>query len=482
VYRLFKLKRKIKGLAIAYTSYRQSKRKEASEFISKCVSYFVARCAVFEIQQEKKKQRMLEKIKKRLAVLVIGANWRKLKLSYRGMKAKIGRYKRRLEVSSRRKALFDRYSTVSPKNFSDPSPPLNERLRPGITVLVSDAYKTEGDLAAPQADMRVKEGNQLLEIKSDKQEVGLASSRIDSEEARLEALIHHEHRQQMKMLKIAHNIPDYSEKLPLPLLQERALMNSLYSIESNALRSSGRVLSVSLTASVRAKTADKLVNTGPTVRNTLIQAPPRVHSRFRAGSINTVPPISLSVPKDVKVVPSNFRARSIVRSPNEEEPSYMRATCASKGEKREEKVFKSRRKALGKINIKELGLPTFSYEMKLKEPSSSEETKIRRDPWRPSVPTGSSYTPGLDNSFYIPHKFPRTRHTSSRPMSTTAYYPELLSLSNEPARHHPLSVSFRNPSAEFCDLIKEDRPMTSELVRRAWSTKPSTAGSNRRRR
>jgi hypothetical protein len=482
VYRLFKLKRKLKRLVIAYTSYKQAKREEAAEFINQFVSYFVARSAVLEIQKEKKKERMLETIKMRLAVLVIAINWRKLNLSYRGMKVKIGKYRLKLEVINRRKALFNRYTTVSPKNLSSPSQTLNDRSKPGITLLASEIFKTDGELAASQPDMGGKEGTQLVVKRpQNKHEMGLASSRLDSEEARIEALIHHEHREQMKKLKLAHNIPDYSENLPRPLLQERAFMNSLNSIESNALRPSSKVLNVSITASVRAKAADKLLNTGPIVRNTLIQAPPRAHSRLRAGSVNCIPPMSLTMPKDVKVVPSKFRVRSVMRASNEEEPSYMRPTSASKGEKREEKVFKSRRKALGKINIKDLSLPTFSYEMKIKE-HSSQEPNLRREPWRPSVPTSSSYTPGLDNSSFIPHKFHRTRPTSSRPTSTTQFLPEFLSLSNEPAPHHPLSISFKNPSAEFYDLIKEGRPMTGELERRAWSTKPSTAGSNKRRR
>lgn len=379
----------------------------ASVFISRLVPVFAARSTVFSRKLERHRKLVLMKVRQRLALITIKRHWKALRLSFKAMQIKIIKYKRKIDAVSKRKALFSRYTAVSPRSIIEPTP-TTERHFSNIAFSVSEMFAPESGSTSMVRVSALTDHISNDIPKSLEKQASLLPSRYDSDdEVMLEEQLKREAREQMLLKKVAHSIPDYSEKLPLPCLQERAIHTSGFS-HSPVISPVSRVLRPTIAFSGRMKQAERTGVTGPFVRSYLIQSPPTAPCRFRPGHVNMALPLTLSMPKDVKYEASYVRSLSVSR--HSEEPSYMRATTASKAERwvNREPVRNIKRSPLGKIDLKKVSQPTFSFEMKMKEPVLDQGYNLdRKEPWRPSVPKSPQYTPALENSFYKPYRLPR---------------------------------------------------------------------------
>lgn len=368
-----------------------------------------------KLQQHR--QAVLLKVRRRLAVIVIRTYWRDLRLNFKAMQIKIIKYKRKCKAYNNRKAAFSRYSALSPRGALDQSVGLADRFIPLIALSVSEVYSTEWDLSTKRRDSSVSELFKTDLTKLQDKGSTITLNRHETEEHLSIDERHQGARDQLYMKKVAHNIPLYSEKLPLPCLQERAIHSSGFS-QSVIISPNSHVLSSTAASSARASKPERLKPSGPLFRSLLIQAPPTAPCRYRQGHVHTAAPLSMTAPKDVRRSVSHLMKSSVFKLNDGDEPSYMRATSASKRVRgHEEEPRKCKRKSLDLIDLKKLSLPTFSYEMKIKEPVS-DTLENKKEPWKPSVSKNPQYTPALDNKFYNPSRLPRahySRRTASLP-------------------------------------------------------------------
>jgi hypothetical protein len=333
-------------------------------FINKYALFFGARTTVLSVQRQVK----LHSIAQRLALIALRKYWIALGLTSNSMLTKIKKFKRKREARIRKRLLFGRKSSaVSPKSVEfSPAEHLFSALFAG------DVPKFEGSSSrrmSVASDFKPKLQEKLLSAV-------IPSLDSDSEDD-LETKLGKE---QLQLTKVSYNVPAYVEKLPLPLMQERAVHSSVY---SSVISPRAHFLSLTASMNARMREADRGEDKGLLIRSTLIQAPPAAPCRFKPGQHNSAAPMVLSMPKDTQVKKSKHTG----------DLSYMRTT---RGIREEPKAKLS----LRKVDINRLRLSTLSF-----------ETKTKKEPWKPSVRP-------LSNSFFKPRK--STRLQSSKVKSAVS--------------------------------------------------------------
>jgi hypothetical protein len=469
----YKFHSQIRRLRQAYDDYMRQKTYEVSAFINKSGPVFAARCKVMRLRQRQHKKRTLLKVRRGLAILVIAKHWRKHRLNFKAMQIKIVRYRRKLEAASKRKALLGRQSGRSPKIAMEASTP--QTLKFNLALSAAETYQASGESTMRGRDSitsdRFKEGFSKAQ---DNVLAALEANRYESdEEDRLEAELQQQAREQIELRKVSYNIPHYTDKLRLPCLKERTIYSSIDSARDSSVRPDSNLFTMTVAMSSKMRMAERAASIGPMIRSTLITAPPTAPSRYRPGHLHSLSPMSLSMPLDEKLKLPGVTTRSWFSPSDLEEPSYMRATTASKGARWTGAKPVMKKRKLKKINTRRLN---FSCDTK-KPDEGQVDTK---EPWRFAVPREPFYTPGLGNTRYKTQNQPRSRYCSSRPSTHIDPLPELSPIEVQSVPH-PLSGSFKNASAEFFDLLKEQRPLTQELTQRITLTQPSSASSNRPR-
>lgn len=313
-YKRFKFRAKLNRLRNAFMAYMLERRNLAEVLISQLTHVFAAKATVLAIIKEDQKQATLLKVRRRLAIIIVRTHWRGLRLNFKAMQIKIIKYKRKVETINRRKALFSRYAAGSPKNAVDLTPPRSNFQSPSLMFSMAVAYTTE-DVASTRRRDSGLSGLLGSDITKANEKIGSrAPSRHDSDEdAMLEEKLKREYREQMNLAKVAHNIPAYADKLPMPCLQERTVSSSVYSIGRRSISPQSRILSSTAAYLGRSARPRRVGTSGPYVRNTLIQTPPTAPCKFRQGQVRIAAPMPLTMPKDIKVKVNQFRSLSFTR-------------------------------------------------------------------------------------------------------------------------------------------------------------------------
>lgn len=388
----------------------------------------------------------LEEIKRNLAILTVKNIWRAKRLSFKILKEKFIRIKRR-KAALQNKEAYQKY-------LSTMGGPTKKDNKPGTG-----------------SSRDLQEGN-LNEEKGEKEENHEEEDKEFKEAQRIKEIIEKRIKEKVSMSKMAYGIVENSTKVVMPMMQEKALAESL---DVDALQSK----LLHLTASVFAKGQRLDRNKMPNIsRNMQISSPRPVSQRRHSLNFN-IPPLLIISPAETTrpehseitikpVIDAHFLSTTI-SSENKQQPPII-----SEWEQREIERNSWRRKQTkrisnyNKVDITESenGQKRTTKEFKLAE---------RKNHWIPVARRFASYIPGIDNSSYNPQKWsplPLNRRilttampklNQTRPTNTAlspiAYSPNELNLINLSAQSrkrqfikdplHSISPSTQEHSVEL---------------------------------
>jgi hypothetical protein len=313
----------------------------------------------------------LEEIKRNIAILTVKKIWRAKKLSFKIIKEKFIRIKRR-KAAMQNKEAYQKYLAT----LGGPAKP---EKKPGSSEgnPVDAEEKPEDSNDNPEEDKEYKEAQ------------------------RIKAIIEKRIKEKVTMSKMAYAIPDLETRVHMPMMQEKALAESL---DNDSLQSK----LLNLTASVFAKGQN--LDRSPTrdyARNMQIYTPRAVSQRVHYTQ-NLIPPLVILTPADTlreQRTPRNFKQvnyehflSTTVSSENKVEPPVIPEWKQREFERiriREER----RRKRYVESDSEEEKIS------ELKRPTREYKPKERVNHWIPVARRFSTYIPGIDNPFYLPPKW-----------------------------------------------------------------------------
>lgn len=323
----------------------------------------------------------LEEIKRNIAILTVKKIWRARKLSFKILKEKFIRIKRRKAAMQNKEAYQKYLATLGG--------PVKVEKKPG---------SSEG-----KEGREVKEGKDG-EINEDGQNESNDNPEEDKEykEAqRIKAIIEKRIKEKVSMSKMAYAIDDIDTKVHMPLMQEKALAESL---DNDALQSK----LFHLTASVFAKGRD--LDRSPRrdfARNLQIATPRAVSQRMHYNQSN-LPHLLVMAPADT------LREQNTPRSYRPVTYEHFLTSTVSTENKMEPPIIPEwKQREYERLRLRE------EKRKKMYPESESEEEKVsftnrpvreykpkeRSNHWIPVARRFSTYIPGLDNSSYIPPKW-----------------------------------------------------------------------------
>lgn len=363
----------------------------------------------------------LEEIKRNLAILTVKKIWRAKKLSFKILKEKFIRIKRR-KAAMQNKEAYQKY----------------------LSTMGGPAKKDNKPETGSSRDLQ--EGN-LNEEKGENNENHEEEDKEFKEAQRIKEIIEKKIREKVNMSKMAYGIIENNTKVVMPMMQEKALAESL---DNDALQSK----LLHLTASVFAKGQRLDRNKMPNIsRNLQISSPRPVSQRRHSLNFN-IPPLLIISPAETTrpehseisikpIIDAHFLSTTI-SSENKQQPQII-----SEWEQREIERNARRRqhtKRTTHYNHAEIAGSENGEKRTTKEFKPIE----RKNHWIPVARRFASYIPGIDNSFYSPQKWsplPLNRRilttaipkpNQSRPTNTAL----------SPLAYSPNELNFINLSAQ----------------------------------
>ena len=386
----------------------------------------------------------MEQIKENIAILTVKKIWRARKWSFKIVKEKFIRIKRR-KAAMQNKEAYQKY----------------------LATLGGPAPAAKKEPAKKLVESNSKDSKTMEEKNPDENAEGEKNPEEDEEfkEAqRIKNMIERKLKDRILKGKLAYAIEMKKDKMVLPMMQERALNENIDDPEEV----NSKLLYI--TTSVFAKGRSLSRESRPKTRNFHISSPQQLSQRRRFDFTNTLPKLSLMSPANIeaeKWVPCNL--------PEVENESFLQATISSTN-KTGDAIIPS-----WKIRY-HADTPKKTKRIKLNVRDNDGEAvtvrkigmKERANHWVPVARRFSTYVPGLENSAYQPYVWAplvldkrilhsaimtsttRTKKNSMSPSTANTFRPDTQAL---PSRihskriaHDSISPSTQDPSIDFMNF------------------------------
>lgn len=359
-FKRYLVRKKVYRLQHIYNCYLKLKKEVAVDFLKKGV-----RCLInVKILQQLKflqyrKTRLIE-IKRNLAILVIKNYWRLRKFTFRIIRDKILRVKRRQAAMQNKEAFAKYLNSIGGK--------LDRKVTNKLSIGSEDEFKTS-----------IEKADDRMEASPDENDDNVEDEEF-LEAQRIQELIRKQIQGKVDKGKLSHGIKVQKQVLVLPLMQEKALKESP--------SSDSKVFYI--TASVYAKGRSLSREIKKPTRSTLIGSPPSCEHKKMPYLTQTPYMRALFTPEPELRRPSPTR--------NIDYAEFMAPTISFK--KKKFRPSKSEAKKRDSHNIpisSNLVVPTIAYTLKQKQKTSLEKTKN----WS-FKSEGDKYIMSISNSAYSP--------------------------------------------------------------------------------
>lgn len=350
------------SLIKCYNAYLDEKSKNASNKVRSFCQIQICKQKLADLTFLIYKGKKLREIRENLAFISLKKFWRKRKLSFRIIKDKLLRLKRKRTALANKEA-YQKMLTSAGKSGKSP-------LMKSLTKTTTVDYENE-DGEAP-AEVVAVENQEVVKEENEEE----AQKRILEENAQQEKLLNS---------KLAYGLYDIRNVIIIPFLQERELNETV----SNSLE----VHLFENTASIYNKSNAAHRTQLPKIRNTIITSSPQAHHKRLSIGDSSLPPLLL--------LSSNYTSKANPR-PLPREISH--APFMS-----EEKTCKHRNQEVVSLKPKRRNLHSenrFLQDSTVSNLLKKSEKKILSTLRKWSLGNrNAEYTPGLDNSSYTPKRW-----------------------------------------------------------------------------
>ena len=357
-------------MRIAYHLHLKDREDMVCDFLKQVCLNFLCKLKRDYLIFLKYRVKRLEEIKRNIAILTIKKIWKAKKLSFRAIKEKIIRIKRR-KAALQNKEAYQKYLV----NFSGTN---TQKKSPSRRLIENDS----------------KGSKEFIEGKKDEEKgIDTKEDQDNTEAQRVKNIIERRIKEKVSKSKLAYAIEDSSTKVPLPMMQEKVLNESLDvdTIQSKLLY---------ITASVFAKGRNLSREKQRTIRNFQHDSPRSVSQRKHFDG-TVLPPLSIITPAEVPIEPYfTYQGDSV------ENQHFLNSTISSSNRKEPTIISPWQARYIARDEVRRR---TRKISTKNKEESKKthREFKIpeRVNHWIPVARRFSTYIPGIDNSGYEPQKW-----------------------------------------------------------------------------
>lgn len=363
-------------MRLCYELWLREREEIVCNYLRQSLLGFICRVKrAYLVFLEYRVKRLVE-IKRNLAILTVKKIWRAKKLSFKILKEKFIRIKRR-KAAMQNKEAYQKY-------LSSMGGPGKKDTKPGTA--------SSRDLQENPVNEEKGEGNENQE-EEDKEY---------KEAQRIKEMIEKKIKEKVSMSKMAYGIGGVTTKVVMPMMQEKALAESL---DNDALQSK----LLHLTASVFAKGRNLDRNKIPDIcRNLQISTPRAVNHRKHSQEINLPPLLIISPPETSRPTFSEVSIKPII------DAHFLSTTISSENKQEPQIISEWERREIERNAKKRQTRHRLHYNHHEEDPETQEEPqrttkefkpKERVSHWIPVARRFSSYIPGLDNTFYTPKKW-----------------------------------------------------------------------------
>lgn len=244
-FRRYQLRKKLYHLKSLYHKYQKQKLDQAAHFLKLGVRVLFNSSKLQNLRFLRYRKSKLIEIKENLAILIIKNYWRSRKFSFRIIRDKLLRLKRRQAAMQNKEAFAKYLSSIGGKLEKKPTIKLN--------------LETEEEKKSDQDKVEEK-----LENMQEEQEEGLMDDEEFIEAQRLQDLIRKKIKDKVDKGKLSHGIQNSKQVMVLPLMQEKALR------ESNSGEGS-KILTSTLSVFAKGRNLNRQIR--KPVRSTLVCSP-----------------------------------------------------------------------------------------------------------------------------------------------------------------------------------------------------------------
>lgn len=358
-FKRYLVRKKVHRLQYIYNRYLQLKKEAASDFLKKGVRCLINTKILQQLRFLHYRMNRLIEIKRNLAILVIKNYWRFRKFTFRIIRDKILRVKRRQAAMQNKEAFAKYLNSIGGK--------LEKKVTNKLSIGSEDELRS------------VEKADDRLEVNQEEHDENIEDEEF-LEAQRIQELIKKQIQVRVDKGKLSHGIKDQKQVMVLPLMQEKALKESP-SIESKVL---------CITASVFAKGRSLSREVKKPTRSTLIGSPPSCEHKKMPYLTQTPYMRALYTPEPELRRPSPTR--------NIDYAEFMAPTISFKKKKFRPCKSEAKKRDSHTIPISSnLVVPTIAYTLKQKQKTSLEKTKnwsFRSE--------GDKYIMSVSNSAYSP--------------------------------------------------------------------------------
>ncbi|OMJ93343.1 hypothetical protein SteCoe_3696 [Stentor coeruleus] len=374
-YRRYEFRKKLIIMRKCYELYLKQREEMICDFLRRAFLNYSCKIKRDHLAFLRYRVIRLEQIKENIAILTVKKIWRAKKLSFKIVKEKFIRIKRR-KAAMQNKEAYQKYLA----SIGGPNPASKNQKKMQESGSKDSKNLTEGKVEDGEGE---KQNNP-----EDDEEY--------KEAQRIKEIIDRKIKEKVAMGKLAYAIPDRKEnKMMLPMMQEKALNEP---IEEEGVKSKLFYITLSNFAKGRSLSRESR----PMTRNLNISTPKELNQRRHFDIGMPLPRLALLESANIPLIPSPPLIVSEV-----EHAHFLLPTTASIN-KTEEPVQPSWRavyhKVSGKKNRK------IKLDLNIKNEDGERTTrpmqiKERVTHWIPVARRFSKYIPGLDNSAFMPYKW-----------------------------------------------------------------------------
>jgi hypothetical protein len=413
-FKRYLFRKKLYRLQDLYTRYQRQKLEQAANFLKAGVRYLLNLKTLQSLRFLEYREKKLKEIKENLAILVIKNYWRIRKFTYRVMRDKILRVKRR-QAAMLNKEAFARYlNSIGGK--------LERKATNKASFETEEEKKSDTERAEDRVDPMPEEENEEM---------------MDDEEfleaQRIQDLIKKRIQEKVDKGKLSHGINYSKQVMVLPLMQEKALKDSPSADNSKLMNFTTSVFAKGRSLSRAARKPN---------RHTLISSPPSYEHK------------KISFHSDLGKLRAFFTPEPELKRPsptkNIDYAEFMAPTIAFKKKKFRSGKSEGRKRDFEYIPLSSnLVVPTIAYSLKQQNKKMVEKKKnwsFRSD--------GDKYVTSVSNNSYSP--VPWKPLPLNRNILVTTEYGKSFYREKQQASCHVVDFSSRVMTPELPRITRDE--------------------------
>jgi hypothetical protein len=439
-YRRFLFRKKLEIMKLCYFLYLKEREEQVCNFLRK--AFWNYSCKIkrdYLVFLKYRVNRMVE-IKENLAILTIKKIWRAKKFSFKIIKEKFIRIKRR-RAAMQNKEAYQKYLATLGGAAAAPKKPETREKKSGSNSKDSKNFETKDEKSHenPEEDEEYKEAQRIKDI------------------------IEKKIKEKVSKSKMAYAIRGQKTKALLPMMQEKALAESL---DNEAIASKLFYLTKSVFAKGRSLDRDR----PDTTRNLQIYSPRAVSQRKHYdGTI--LPPLFLG-----SLAEAPLEEAAIAVLPKAENEHFLISTVSSLNKTEEPIIPQWKLRAIERAEAREADRKRtrrVTMTKKKNESDLQEGKRVTREfkakervyPWIPVARRFSSYVPGIDNSGYVPLKWsplPLNKRILTAQGSPGVRERQFTAMAEREIGSEEVATDRRNRNRRVKDTIGSFSPSTQE--------------------